>query len=256
MPFCKLHLKAHVDGCDNNPAVIEERGKLKAKHLAGQKKLLKDAEADASRKLIEKLRSELEALEKMTAAKTMEPFAAVPSISVKTLEHLAVIPPVKLPQQPSSPGSSSSSSTSSSSSSSGKKRKNKKSTKSKADRTPTTIQKIRDREPTPEISKLQPQPTAPAFMSFKNSTRQRICSASNADRYKVFTWYMEIEDKTVTIEALDEPGEFPRLDMRVAVAIAEISRGDFARDLVLEGERLACCVPKRLTSGRRSVRML
>ena len=67
---------------------------------------------------------------------------------------------------------------------------------------------------------------------------------------------MKVESKDVAMDELDDPEGFPRRDLRASAAIAEIARGNFARELVLEGETLATCNPSRLLGGRRSLRML
>ena len=242
---CKEHIKEHAKNCSLTPSVEEGVKRKKEKEEAEKKRLKKEADAKEPRELVEKLKARLVALE------------AKHGKSEATGKGGA-----RVPSSPSSPESSSSSSSSTSTSTSSSSTEDEAPKKDAGKKLNVVVtakekerreKKERDKEPKPEVIQLPAQPEAPAFMAFKNATRQRICSASNAPRDEVFKWYLKVEDKDVAINELDDPENFAKLGLRISAAVAEIARGNFARELVLEGERVATCTPSRLLGGRRSL---
>ena len=169
---------------------------------------------------------------------------------------LGLVAKAASPENPDDPSSSSSSSSSTSSSSSSKgggsspskgKKKKKRGKKKKKRR--TSPYKVKSGE-----IKLGHWPTASAFPGWRRALRTAVIAASNRPD-KAKPWIFEVDERTQTLDHFKASDDDPMrlLDAKLAEALSKVIRGEPARRLAIEAERLA--VNYDVLSGRQILRL-
>ena len=138
------------------------------------------------------------------------------------------------------PPSSSSSDPSSSSSSSGKKRDLKKKKKNKKKRKPSSSSssssaggKVSDK------MNLAAYPTAPAKRQWQQSFRLEVVSCSKMSKRRTLEWILAVEKKGSTLEDFAVSGKgFGKLDCIIASALTKLFKGEVAREVSTQAEKL------------------
>ena len=145
--------------------------------------------------------------------------------------------------------SSSSSSSSPSSSRNGVSKKKKKSKKKKSKKRKMKPYRVKSGE-----IKLGPWPTTTAFPKWRRDLRTSVIAASDRPD-KARPWIFEVDESTKSLDDFKAADDDPMrlLDAKLAEALTKVIRGEPARRLAVEAERLAMSYD--ILSGRQVLRL-
>ena len=88
-----------------------------------------------------------------------------------------------------------------------------------------------------DVIKLDPLPQgATRFPTWRHRSRFKILSASNLPTSAIFDWIMEIEQRSVSFEALGEDAKHPVLNAKIGAAVQQILHGALGQEITIKIE--------------------
>ena len=115
---------------------------------------------------------------------------------------------------------------------------------------PSTLQEGREQgtgKSRVELS-LPNMPKAPQFKAWKNKVRTALMNHVPDRASEVLEWINELDKPGVTVESLDDPGAFKRLNVELVHAVVKIVHGDLGREVNAVVDR--CHKQNKVPSGR------
>ena len=91
----------------------------------------------------------------------------------------------------------------------------------------------------PEAIRLAPLPKPTQFRAWWNSSRSKVIGVKASKADKLFEWFTEIEKGSATFDSLEDPGDFPEIDVRLHEGLTAIAHGELGRNIATTVERFA-----------------